>query len=720
MVVLLVYRSPATTAGNSYTQTNLLSDNGVPGTKRDTRLLNAWGMAFFNGGPFWINDEASGVSELIDGRGNIFSSQPFVNIPAPGGAGPSRPTGMVINATSEFAIPGGPALFIFDSLDGTITAWNIGPSAVTMVDNSTTAKYTGLATAMIGSTTFLYAANAAGRVDVFDGSFKPFKTTGSFSDSSIPAGLTPYGIANIDGNLYVTYAQTFGGSGAVDEYTPEGVMVRRFATGGTLVQPWAVAMAPASFGAFSNDLLIGNFGNGTISAFNPTTSAFLGQLDDSKGNPIKIDGLWSLVVGGGAMGVTNPNAMYFTAGPNGQADGLFGFLAANGPAATATSTKAPTSTPKPTPSPSPHRTTTPKPTATPKPIAPVITSIPSTILIGANFVINGKGFTAGSEVNFFVATANGAVNAGPLVPIGKTSTQLNVAVPTRITPGEGFVTVEVINTDTGFLNSNLASALLMGAPGAGFPDLTKINGVGLAATSSSPAFASNNVQTVVPQGSVVRLGGAGFDTTYGVAVNLFCACAGGKVGPFILNPGDPGLRPMQISFMLPAKGMRNSPPTGPGSFVVINAGISRTFADASNAVSVPIGAKIAVTSVTQSGKIVTINGDGFSTLTIINMFNSQGGGAVNLGGLNAKGAPNIPLKFVSENKLTFTVPLGAKPGPSYVQALNPPFVPFTSSGNAAGGAFTLTAGGATPTPTPRPTPTKDSPAPTPTPYFFGY
>jgi hypothetical protein len=228
------------------------------------------------------------------------------------------------------------------------------------------------------------------------------------------------------------------------------------------------------------------------------------------------------------------------------------------------------------------------------------------------------------------------------------------------------------------------------------------------------------VQTVVAQGNVVRLGGAGFDTIYGVAIDLFCACPGGKVGPFFLNPGNPGLTPTQVSFTLPPKGAPNSPPTGPGSFVVSNAGFAGTFSDKSNAVSVPIGAAIAVSSVSQSAKtIITVNGAGFSTLTVINFFNSHGGGVVNLGGLKAGGVPNIPLTFINENKFTFTVPTAAVPGPSYVQALNPPFVPFTSSGNAPGGAFKLTALGPTPTPTAwlieTPTPTATS-----TPYGFPY
>jgi hypothetical protein len=211
----------------------------------------------------------------------------------------------------------------------------------------------------------------------------------------------------------------------------------------------------------------------------------------------------------------------------------------------------------------------------------------------------------------------------------------------------------------------------------------------LAATSIDPSFATDNVATVVVQGSVVKLGGTGFDTAHGVAVDLFCACTGGKVGPFFLNPGDPGLTATSISFTLPAGGL-NAPPTGPGSFVVSNKGADGKFTLKSEAVSVPIGAVITVSSVVQSASTITVNGTGFSTLTVINFFNLQGKVAVNLGGLKADGTPKIPLTLAGSTRFTFMVPSsGVIAGPSYVQALNPPFVPFTSSGNDPGGAFTL-------------------------------
>jgi hypothetical protein len=171
--------------------------------------------------------------------------------------------------------------------------------------------------------------------------------------------------------------------------------------------------------------------------------------------------------------------------------------------------------------------------------------------VGGPFQIEGSSFTDGSVLNFFVATALGPFNAGPLTPNRISTTQLSVDVPAGITLGQGFVALQVVNTDLSFKASNLAYALLQGSAAAGIPSLTAINGKGLAATSIAPDFATNNVETVVAQGGIVKLGGSGFDAVNGVAIDLFCACPGGKVGPFFLSPGDPGLSSSQLSFTLP-------------------------------------------------------------------------------------------------------------------------------------------------------------------------
>jgi hypothetical protein len=352
------------------------------------------------------------------------------------------------------------------------------------------------------------------------------------------------------------------------------------------------------------------------------------------------------------------------------------------PTATATATGTPTPTPTHTPTP------TASPSPTPAPGHPSISAIPGTIFVGGAFTITGTNFTAGSVVNFFVATAGGPVNHGPLTPAAHTPTTLTVNVPPAIPLGQGFVAVQVVNTDKGFAPSNLASALLLGSSAAGIPSLTGINGKGLAATSSDPRFATDNVETVVAQGVSVKLSGSGFDIANGVAVDLFCACTGGKVGPFFLNPGNPGLTATALTFVLPSSGA-NAPVTGPGSFVISNAGGAHGYLVKSNAVSVPIGQKVSVSSVTQAGAIITVNGTGFSPLTVINFFNTQAGGVVNLGGLKADGKPHIALTFINATRFTFAKPVGAAAGPSYVQVFNPPFVPFTSSDNQPGGAFAL-------------------------------
>ena len=360
MIASLVSR-PAAGPVSSYTVANLVADTGGA-VHKDKLMVNAWGIASLGGNdPFWINDEGSGVSELIDGKGKISAGLRSVTIPALAGAlGASRPTGIVANTTDQFSLPNGsPALFIFDTIDGTVAGWNatMGRNAAIVVNNSSKAVYTGLAIATKGGSPFLYAANSNGTVDVFDGGFKPVKTTGGFADPHLSTGLTPYGIATIANNVFVAYAaRHFQSGGAVDEFDSDGNLIMQF-TSAKLNAPWAVVTAPQNFGAFSNDLLVGNFGDGRIIAFNPTNGEFLGQLMRPNGQPIQISGLWALMVGEGVSGVTNPNALYFTAGPNGQLDGLFGFIAVS------TAKPKPTKRPTPTPKPKKQHKPTPTPTA---------------------------------------------------------------------------------------------------------------------------------------------------------------------------------------------------------------------------------------------------------------------------------------------------------------------------------------------------------------------
>lgn len=343
-----------------YIQTNLVADDNtklppaLQAAHQDPTLLNSWGIASFPSSPFWINDNGSGISALYLGDGTGVGGQmaaAAVTVPTPNGTGTSAPTGIVANTSLAFAEKNNaqPALFIFATEDGTIAAWNLqdglptsppSHSAELEIDNSTQgctngSVYKGLALGTNSQGAFLYATNfRCGTVDVFGpGKFSQTALSGNFHDSQIPDGFAPFGIANIDGNLVVTYAKQDAakhddvagqGNGFVDVFDTNGNLIERFASGGKLNSPWGIAQAPFNFGRFSNDLLIGNFGNGRINAFE-RDGGFDGQLKDPSHNAIVIDGLWSLIFGG-AVG-SDPGTLYFTAGPNHEQDGLFGSLA---------------------------------------------------------------------------------------------------------------------------------------------------------------------------------------------------------------------------------------------------------------------------------------------------------------------------------------------------------------------------------------------------------
>jgi uncharacterized protein (TIGR03118 family) len=352
---------------NRYVVTNLTSD--IPGVAPNTDpiLQNAWGVAFTpNASPFWIADNATGCSTLYDGQGAIQALQ--VKLPLPGGSvpntackhsdasnppnpTPAAPTGLVWNQTSGatgFLVPGTSLLatFIWDTEDGTISAWTGGltppDQAVLAVDNSGSgAVYKGLVFGVNAKGVFLFATNFnAGTVDVFapapsgsaDGLYVPVTTDGGFTDPDIPSGYAPFGIQNIDGSLFVTYAKqntakhddvAGAGHGFVDVFDTDGHLLRRFASRGSLNSPWGVARASFAFGRFSGDILIGNFGNGKINAFH-SNGDFVGTLRDLNGKPLAIDGLWTVTLGGGRN--SSSDTLYFTAGPNGETDGLFGTI----------------------------------------------------------------------------------------------------------------------------------------------------------------------------------------------------------------------------------------------------------------------------------------------------------------------------------------------------------------------------------------------------------
>jgi uncharacterized protein (TIGR03118 family) len=314
-----------------YVRTNLVSD--VPGAAQlvDPNLVNAWGMASAPTSPVWVSAADSGVSTLYRGAAGVtpVSIVPLV-VTIPGGA----PTGQVFNPTSGFMVNGQPAFFIFASESGNITAWNPGLGTSAAIEASTTdAVYKGLALASTGGSTFLYAANFhAGTIDVFDSSFDPRSVPGSFTDPNLPAGYAPFNVQEIEGSLYVTYAKQDAdahddvsgpGHGFIDEYTPDGALVRRLVSQGRLNSPWGLALAPSDFGRFSGALLVGNFGNGRIHAYDPATGHLLGTLSADR-HPIVVDGLWGLRFGNGVAG--NANTLLFTAGPKHESHGLFGAI----------------------------------------------------------------------------------------------------------------------------------------------------------------------------------------------------------------------------------------------------------------------------------------------------------------------------------------------------------------------------------------------------------
>jgi uncharacterized protein (TIGR03118 family) len=323
-----------------YAQINLASD--VPGLARvtDPSLVNPWGIAFSPTGPFWLADNGSGVSGLLDGRGLPVPLE--VTVPSPGRSG-SRPTGAVFSGGPGFAVSANgataPSRFLFASENGTISGWSgvVDPiRALVAVDNSSfKAVYKGLALADRAGQSFLYAADfSRARIEVFDQHFKEVARPGAFQDPNLPAGFAPFNIENIDNQLFVTYAMqdtarqddvAGAGHGFIDVYDTAGSLVRRFASGGPLNSPWGLALAPASFGPFGGALLVGNVGDGHINAFNPESGAFLGPLANDSRTPITIPTVWSLAFGNGHEG-GNSDTLFFTAGMDYEQHGLFGAI----------------------------------------------------------------------------------------------------------------------------------------------------------------------------------------------------------------------------------------------------------------------------------------------------------------------------------------------------------------------------------------------------------
>jgi uncharacterized protein (TIGR03118 family) len=317
---------------NNFAQTNLVSD--IPGVAKttDPNLVNPWGVSFSATSPFWVSDNGSGLATLYNGAGDTLGL--VVSIPP---TGSSAPTGQIFNSTANF----NGDLFIFASEGGQITGWRgaLGTTAETLYNSSSDAVYKGLAIGTTSAGTYLYATDFHNnQITVFPGSGAP-ALSGRFTDPNLPVGYAPFNIENINGLLYVTYAVQDGakhddvagaGNGIVDVFDLQGNFKQRLITGGTLNSPWGMAIAPTGFGGFGNDLLVGNFGDGTINVFDPATGALIATLDGSNGKPLINLGLWDLTFGNGGNG-GNASDLYFTAGipGDGQVEdhGLFGSIA---------------------------------------------------------------------------------------------------------------------------------------------------------------------------------------------------------------------------------------------------------------------------------------------------------------------------------------------------------------------------------------------------------
>ena len=328
LAIAVLSVAPAVMAAQiGFVQTNLASD--VPGLAKstDADLVNAWGMGASATSPVWIGANGTGVSVLYNGAGTKIGL--IVSIPGDGSVTGVAFSGVAgsFNADS----------FLFASEDGTVSGWRValGTTAETLVAGDAANVYKGLADANIGGTEYAYLTNFRNdSIDVMKGTSGAVNLTGTFTDPNLPAGYAPFGIQNLGGVLYVTYAVQDptkhddvggAGNGIVDAFDLQGNFLRRLVTNGLLNSPWGLALAPAGLGNVGGDLLVGNFGDGTINAYDPTTGAFVQTLANSSGTPLVIDGLWGLRFGnGGTFGSTD--TLFFTAGPDGESHGLFGEL----------------------------------------------------------------------------------------------------------------------------------------------------------------------------------------------------------------------------------------------------------------------------------------------------------------------------------------------------------------------------------------------------------
>ena len=333
------YSSPAaapmptpTMAATAFTQTALVSDTAGAAAHTDTNLVNAWGIAFNPTGFAWVANNGSNTSTLYDGNGVpqtlVVTTQ-------------DSPTGIVFNGTQDFQLTQngktGSSPFLFASESGAISAWSpsVSPTtAVTVFDGSGGGSvYKGLAHASYLGVNYLYATDFHNkRVDVFDGHFNKVALPGGFNDPNLPAGYAPFGIQAIGNLIYVSYAQRQAsgddeahgpGAGVLDVFDTAGNLLKQLVNAGALNAPWGIAMAPSSFGTYGGMLLVANFGDGKINAYDPGSGAWMGALGKADGTPLVLDGLWGIAFGNGADNQP-ANTLFYTAGPGDEAHGVYG------------------------------------------------------------------------------------------------------------------------------------------------------------------------------------------------------------------------------------------------------------------------------------------------------------------------------------------------------------------------------------------------------------
>ncbi len=314
----------------------LTSDIPAVGTNNDTNLVNPWGLSVSPSGPWWVSDNATGLSTLYSGTGQPQSL--VVTIPSASGQGTGTPSGTVYNAsTTDFKIHGFTTPFLFCTEDGTVSGWYAGTVAFIAINNNNGAVYKGMALASAGGANYIYVANFhAATVEVYDGSYAPHSFgPNAFVDTTIPTGYAPFNVQLIAGNkLVVTYAKQDAAkhddvpgpsNGYVDVYDTEGNLQFRLTRNLYMNAPWGVAVAPSTFGGYAGDLLIGNFGSGLIVAYNATNGAWLGNMLNVNDLPVQIDGLWAIAFGNGGSGGPT-GTLFFTAGPYGEVHGIFGAI----------------------------------------------------------------------------------------------------------------------------------------------------------------------------------------------------------------------------------------------------------------------------------------------------------------------------------------------------------------------------------------------------------